>query len=151
MSDNPAPVAFRHEALQGMVLISLAVLCFAVLDSVSNKYLAQHYAVSSLIWARYTVHMLIMLGVFGPRMKLGLLKTARPGLQILRAICLLGASLFLVSGLLYLPLAEPTAINYVTPLLVIALSVPLLGDKVDWRDWLAYAGLFGCAYHCPSR
>jgi drug/metabolite transporter (DMT)-like permease len=150
MSDNPAPVAFRHETLQGMVLISLAVLCFAVLDSVS-KYLAQHYAVSSLIWARYTVHMLIMLGVFGPRMKLGLLKTARPGLQILRAICLLGASLFLVSGLLYLPLAEPTAINYVTPLLVIALSVPLLGDKVDWRDWLAYAGLFGCAYHCPSR
>jgi drug/metabolite transporter (DMT)-like permease len=119
-----------------MVLMSLAVLCFAVLDSLA-KYLTRYYTVSGLVWARYTVHVLLMLVLFGPRMRFGLLRTAQPKLQVLRALCLLGATLFMISGLRYIPLAEATAINFVTPLLVIALSVPLLGEKVDGRDWLA--------------
>jgi drug/metabolite transporter (DMT)-like permease len=124
-------------------LISLAVLCFAVLDTLC-KYLTRYYAVSAVLWVRYTVHVVLLAGIFGPQMGLGLLRTARPGLQILRALCLLGTSVLFVTGLLYVPLPEATAIVYITPLLVIALSVPLLGDKVAGRDWIAVLlGLVG--------
>jgi len=131
------------ENLRGILLISIAVLCFALLDTLC-KYLTRYYSVSLVLWARYTVHLLLLAVLFGPRMRLGLLRTARPVLQVLRALCLLGTSVFFVTGLLYVPLAEATAIVYVTPLLVVALSMPLLGDAVDGRDWIAVLlGLLG--------
>lgn len=129
--------------LRGILLISLAVLCFAVLDALC-KYLTRYYTVSAVLWARYTVHVVLLAGVFGPRMKFDLLRTARPWLQILRALCLLATSLLFVTGLLYMPLPETTAIIYMAPLLVVALSMPMLGERVDRRDWIAVLlGLLG--------
>jgi drug/metabolite transporter (DMT)-like permease len=136
-------VSSERDNLRAILLISLAVLCFAVLDALC-KYLTRYYAVSAVLWARYAVHVVLLAGVFGPRMKLDLLRTTRPGLQILRALCLLATSLFYVTGLLYVPLPEATAIVYMTPLLVVALSMPMLGEKVDGRDWIAVLlGLLG--------
>lgn len=130
-----APASGR-EHLHGIALLSLAVLCFAILDGLA-KYLSRYHTVPSLVWARYAVHTLLMLGLFGPRMGRGLIRTRRPWMQLLRALLLLGATLFFMSGLLYLPLAEATAINYLNPLLVTALSVPLLGERVSLHSGLA--------------
>ncbi len=127
---------------RGIALMSLAVLCFAVLDT-TVKYLSRHYAVSSLVWVRYAVQMLVLLAFSGPRMKLDLVRTSRPGLQLLRALLLLGTTLFFVNGLRYIPLGEATAIIYLTPLIVTALSVPLLGERIDRHN--GYAVLAGFA------
>ncbi|MNQ67857.1 EamA-like transporter family protein [compost metagenome] len=44
----------------------------------------------------------------------------------------------------YIPLAEATAVNFLAPLLVTALSVPLLGERVTRHQWLAVlAGFVG--------
>lgn len=51
-------------------------------------------------------------------------------------------SLFFTTGLRYIPLAEATAVNFLAPLLVTALSVPLLGEHVTRRQWLAVLGGF---------
>ena len=66
-----------------------------------------------------------------------MLRTKRPGLQAMRAGCLLGTSLFFTTGLMYIPMAEATAINFLAPLLITALSVPLLGERVTRKQWAA--------------
>lgn len=129
--------------LRGVVLMLSAVLCFALLDC-SAKYLSQHYPVPMVVWARYAVHTLLMLIVHAPRHGRALLRTRRPARQLLRALLLLSVTVLFVSGLRLLPLAEATAIIYLTPLLVTALSVPLLGERVCATTWLAIlVGLAG--------
>ena len=90
-----------------------------------------------VVWARYVVHTLLMAGIFLPQSGLGVLRTKRPLLQTMRALCLLGTSLFFTTGLQYIPLAEATAVNFLAPVLVTALSVPLLGEHVTRGQWIA--------------
>lgn len=139
----PSTASGTRAPLIGVVLMLLAVLCFAVLDS-SAKYLSQHYPVAMVVWARYAVHTLLMLIAYAPARGRTLLHTRRPGRQLLRALLLLSVTVLFVSGLRFLPLAEATAIIYLTPLLVTALSVPLLGERVARGTWIAIlTGLAG--------
>lgn len=66
-----------------------------------------------------------------------MLRTKRPLWQLARALCLLGTSLFFTTALMYIPLAEATAVNFLAPVLVTALSVPLLGEHVTRGQWIA--------------
>jgi len=122
--------------LKGVLLMVLATFLFASHDALS-KYLMGMYPVLLVIWARYIVHTLLMVAIFIPREGTRILRTRRPGLQALRAACLLGTSLLFISSLQYLPLAEATSINFLAPLLVTALSVPLLGEHVSRGQWIA--------------
>ena len=55
-----------------------------------------------------------------------------------------GSSLFFISGLRFLPIAEASATGFVAPLFVTALSIFFLGESVGLRRWLATAvGLIG--------
>ena len=131
-----------EQPVKGIFLICLAVLLFASHDTLS-KYLSGFYPIVMVVWARYVVHTLLMLMVFVPRSGFSaVVRTKRPGLQFLRAMCLIGTSLFFTTGLRYIPLAEATAVNFLAPLLVTALSVPLLGEHVTRRQWLAVLGGF---------
>lgn len=131
-----------EQPVKGILLICLAVLLFASHDILS-KYLSGFYPIVMVVWARYVVHTLLMLVVFVPRSGFSaVVRTKRPGLQFLRAMCLIGTSLFFTTGLRYIPLAEATAVNFLAPLLVTALSVPLLGEHVTRRQWLAVLGGF---------
>ncbi|MFN5683059.1 DMT family transporter, partial [Bradyrhizobium sp.] len=56
----------------------------------------------------------------------------------------LGSSIFFITGLGYLPIAEASATGFVAPLFVTALSIIFLGEKVGLRRWIATAvGLCG--------
>jgi len=136
---SPGLAAPSPRQLLGIALICLAVLCFALLDSMS-KLLAAHYAVTSVVWVRYGVHTLLMLVLFGPGTGLGLVRTARPWTQILRGLLLLACTVLMITGLRYIPLAEATSILYLSPLLVTLLSIPLLNERVSRRNWVV-AGL----------
>ena len=62
----------------------------------------------------------------------------------MRGAALLGSSLFFISGLRFLPIAEASATGFVAPLFVTALSIVFLGEKVGLRRWIATAvGLIG--------
>jgi drug/metabolite transporter (DMT)-like permease len=65
-----------------------------------------------------------------PTMRWNLLRTAQPGLQVARGTILLLSSVCFVNALRFLPLADATAINYTTPILVVLLSVLLLGERM---------------------
>lgn len=122
--------------MRGVVLMLLAVLCFSSHDAVA-KYLADFYPVLVLTWFRYLSHTLLMSAVLLPRHGLGVLRSSRPGLQLGRALALLGVSLLFVTGLRYVPLAEATAVIFLAPLLVTLLSATLLRERVSPAQWLA--------------
>src|SRR5437763_17119486 len=118
-----------------------AVSTFTCLDTTS-KYLAQHYPVPAIVWARYVVHMVLMALVLGPRMRLALLRTKNVRLQIIRGIVLAASSLVFLSALSLMPLAEAAAIAFMTPIIIAVLAGPVLNEKVGGRTWLALAGGF---------
>lgn len=60
-------------------------------------------------------------------------------LQIIRGICMVSTNLFFISALRFIPLAEGTSIIYISPLLVTALSGPLLGERAGRLQWVAVA------------
>ncbi len=130
------PLSGVNQPFKGILLIVVATFLFSSHDAFS-KYLSGFYPIVLVVWARYVVHTLLMAGIFLPQSGLRVLRTKRPLLQVIRALCLLGTSLFFTTGLMYIPLAEATSVNFLAPVLVTALSVPLLGERVTRGQWLA--------------
>lgn len=129
------------QPFKGILLVVVATFLFSSHDAMS-KYLSGFYPIVWVVWARYLVHTLLMLGIFLPQAGLRGLRTRRPGLQAARALCLLGCSLLFTKALQYLPLAEATAVNFLAPLMVTALSMPLLKERVTRGQWLAVLASF---------
>ena len=118
-----------HVPTSAIALVVGSVLCFTLLDTIT-KFTTQRYPVPMLVWARYAVQMIAMLVWLGPSMRLDLLRTARLPLQVFRGIVLLASSLFFVSALKSLPLAEATALNYSTPVIVVVMARLVLGEPM---------------------
>ena len=132
-----------HVPLSAILLIVGAVLCFTLLDT-TVKALAERYPVPLLVWARYAVQLLMVLLWLLPQLGLRLFRTRRIRLHIVRGAILPLSSLCFFSALKYLPLAEATAINYGTPVLVIVLAVLFLGERMTPpRIALVLAGITG--------
>jgi len=137
------PPARPQHPLRGILLFLAALFLFAALDATA-KYLSAFYAMPLLVWARYLVHFVIMLLAMAPGMGRAIVVTRRPWLMSLRALTLVGVTLLGQLALKTLPLAETTALVFVTPLLVALLAGPLLGEQVRLRTWLAtVAGFAG--------
>jgi drug/metabolite transporter (DMT)-like permease len=133
---------FASDRARGIALILVTTVLFVIHDAIS-KHVARHYPIAEVLWVRYLVHVAFMLAMFGPRMGLSLMKARRPMLQIVRALFLIGSSFAFMNGLRYLPLGDSTAIYFLMPLLLTVFSVPLLGEKVEARNWLAIFLGFG--------
>ncbi len=125
-----------------MVFLLAATLLFALHDATS-KHLIAFFSVPLLVWARYLIYILIMLLGVAPRMGRDIIVTGRPWLMILRALMLVCVSVCFQNALKTLPLAEATALTFVTPLIVALASGPLLGEKVRLGAWLATVAGFG--------
>ena len=115
----------------------VASLLFVSLDTVA-KYLTATYPVEQIVWARFSFHLLVALIIMSPQ-GFGRLKSNRPWLQLLRSAFMLGANAFFFLALQSIPLVTASAVVFVGPLIVTALSVPLLGEQVGPRRWAAVA------------
>jgi drug/metabolite transporter (DMT)-like permease len=128
---------------RGIALI-LASTVFLGISDVTSKYLSATLPSIEIAWIRFLVFALIMVPAMLPGSPLFALRTGRPGLQVMRGVALLGSSLFFISGLRFLPIAEASATGFVSPLFVTALSIVFLSERVGVRRWLATAvGLIG--------
>lgn len=136
------PERARH-AGRGILLVLAAVCVFSCMDATA-KYLAARHPLPMLVWARYTVHFLLMVVFLAPSHRGALLATRRLPAQLVRAVLLLGVTGCVIAALRVLPLAEATALGYTSPLLAALLAGPWLGEKLDGRRWLALgAGFLG--------
>jgi drug/metabolite transporter (DMT)-like permease len=131
-----------HHPLRAVALMLTALLCFALLDATS-KHLSQTFNVPLLVWARYTVHCLLMVVFLGPKHGFTLVATSRPLAQIGRALLLVAVTGFAMAAFRVMPLAETTALLFVTPLIVALLAGPFLAEKVGAARWLGALVGFG--------
>lgn len=113
-----------------------SVMCFAALDATS-KHLSQTFPIPMMVWARYTLHCLLMVIFLAPTMRWQLIATDRPLPHIGRALMLVGTTAFAMAGFQVMPLAETTAILFVTPLLVVILAAWRLNEAVTPSRWCA--------------
>jgi drug/metabolite transporter (DMT)-like permease len=124
------------DSLRGILLMCAGVSMFPFMN-VAVKLLAVHYPAAQITWARFTGHLIVMLVVFLPQHRWGLLRARRPVVQIGRSVLMLASNLVFVMAIGRVPLATASAIGFSAPLIVTALSVPLLHEQVGWRRWSA--------------
>lgn len=127
----------------GIVLIVLAALCFATLDT-SIKHAARLAPVLMLLWFRYAFQALATLALRFPVQGLQLFATPNPRFQLLRGVLLLVTSACSFLGLQYLPVGEFTAMTMLSPVAATALAAWVLKTHVSHQRWLLLAaGLSG--------
>jgi drug/metabolite transporter (DMT)-like permease len=124
------------DVLRGILLMCAGVSTFPFMN-VGVKLLAPHYPAAQITWARFTGHLIVMLVVFLPQYRWALLRTRKPAVQIGRSVLMLASNLVFVMAIGSVPLATASAIGFTSPLIVTALSVPLLHEQVGWRRWSA--------------
>ncbi|MFO1057345.1 MAG: DMT family transporter [Dongiaceae bacterium] len=125
-----------HSVRGAVLCMACAMLFFSMLNA-SMKYIGLRYPYPEVLWVRYAGHSLYALIVFLPGWGTALFRTARPRLQVLRTLLLFGASGCYFLGLVLIPLPTASALTFIGPILVAALGVPLLGERVGPRRWAA--------------
>ncbi|WP_415922708.1 DMT family transporter [Tateyamaria sp. SN6-1] len=118
-----------------MVAVSIV---FAAQDGIS-RHLADSYNVMMVVMIRYWFFAAFVITVAG-RKAGGVRAAARtdqPMLQAFRGLLLAAEICVMVTAFTVLGLVESHAIFAAYPLLVAALSGPVLGETVGWRRWLA--------------
>lgn len=140
---NFAPGGSRLRAIFHMCLAT--VLLFPLLNATA-KYLGGDYSVWQIIWMRSLIHMAVMIALCAPGYGfIRLFKTSKPMLQLTRSGLQIGAMYFFIAALITLPLPIVTAITFTAAFMVVVLSIPILGEKVGTRRWVAVLVGFGGA------
>lgn len=119
------------------LMIALSVV-FAGQDGIS-RHLASEYNVYMIVMIRYWFFAAFVITI-ASRKAGGIMaaaRTSRPVIQTLRGVLLAAEICVMVSAFTVLGLVESHAVFAAYPLLVAALSGPILGERVGWRRWLA--------------
>ncbi|MDF0602977.1 DMT family transporter [Psychromarinibacter sp. C21-152] len=129
----------------GVGLMLLTTLIFASQDGIS-RHLADEYNVLMVVMIRYWFFAAFVIAV-AARNAGGIraaAATTQPVLQAFRGFLLAAEVCVMVVAFTLLGLVESHAIFACYPLIVAALSGPVLGERVSWRRWLAiFAGFVG--------
>lgn len=120
----------------GILQIVAGTILIASMDAIV-KYASETYSVLQITWTRFLVQIVVLFVLVPPARVSALLKSTRPGLQAVRAILVLVMSLSFFTAIHLIPLADAYAIAFLAPLLITALSAPVLGESVGWRRWAA--------------
>lgn len=121
--------------LRGGALMLAATLLFSLSDTMA-KYITQSVPAVQLATIRYVVFVLMAASPMLRNRRVSM-RSRRPMLQVLRGLGVVGSALCFILSLAHLPIAEATAINFITPLLITALAVPVLGEVVGVQGWIA--------------
>ncbi len=122
----------------GILLMIATTLVFAMQDGLS-RHLAGEYNVLMVVMIRYWFFAAFVIAV-ASRKAGGIRQaaaTAQLPIQILRGLLLAAEICVMVLAFVLLGLVESHAVFTSYPLLVAALSGPILGERVGWRRWAA--------------
>jgi S-adenosylmethionine uptake transporter len=128
----------------GVALYSAGVFLFALNDAL-GKWLVADYGVGQLMMMR-SIGAAFVLGPMVLALRPALIDVASPSLQAFRVLCMAVDTFSFYWATRYMPLADVMTFYMATPLIVTALSAPLLGEKVERFRWIAVAiGFVGVA------
>lgn len=123
-----------------ILLVLGAMFTFAFMDGLT-KHLSQTLPIPQILWVRNIVFTGIAVAMLRRQGRGGsiwtLAHSQRPLLQAFRGLLLVIESGLFMIAIKLMPIADVHAVNAVAPLLVVAMSVPMLGEKVGPRRWAA--------------
>lgn len=139
------PVAPREEKTAiGLGLMALAVVFFTLIDTSAKWLVLAGLPPLQVVFVRYTGHFIVSVVVFVPREGVSVFRSARPVMQLLRALFLGVSTLCNFVALSYLPITVTTTIMFAGPIVVTLLAIPILGEKVGLHRIAAVCvGFFG--------
>ncbi len=129
----------------GIILMCLTTFVFAAQDGLS-RYLAGEYNVYLIVMIRYWFFaaFVVAISIRRPGGLRQVIATKFPVLQIFRGALLALEIVVTVLAFTLLGLTETHAIFICYPLMIAALSGPVLGETVGWRRWSAIGfGMLG--------
>lgn len=121
-------IAQRHTSA-GLLFILIGVVGISINDLLI-KQLSGGYPLHQVVLARSAIALAFILFMVRAEGGLGILKTRQPLLHMARGLLVVIANMTYFVALAVLPLADATALFFVAPLFITALSIPLLGEKV---------------------
>lgn len=128
----------RKDTSLGIWLMIATSIVFAVQDGLS-RHLAGEYNVLMVVMIRYWFFAAFVIAI--ARRQSGSIRaaarTAQPVVQAVRGLLLAGEICVMVLAFTLLGLVQSHAVFACYPLLVAALSGPVLGEQVGWRRWTA--------------
>lgn len=123
----------------GILTLVFSTWALSTLDASGKWVMAAGVSLWVLCWVRYSVHLLLVMGLVLPLRGPRVLRSVRPRAQLLRGSVMLLATLCFFKTLSYLPQAEATAINFLAPLIVLSLAPWLLNEPARVSRWVAAA------------
>jgi drug/metabolite transporter (DMT)-like permease len=137
---GPTP---RSGRLRAIALMLMAVAAFAGMDAMLKGF-SEHYPPMEIAFWRGLASLPFMALPALIRGRYRDLVPHRFGMHLLRGILMVVMLGGFIYGVRTLSLASTYSIFLAEPLIVTALAVPLLGDRVGWRNWVAISiGLVG--------
>ena len=128
----------RNDARLGIALMVLTCVVFSLQDGLS-RHLAEASNVYMVVMVRFWFFAAFVIAL--ARAQQGSVRaaacTAQPLIQIARALLLPAEICVTVYAYTLLGLAQSHALFAACPLIVAALSAPVLGERVGWRRWAA--------------
>ncbi len=128
-------VAMGDNFLRGGMFMLAASVMFSLSDTMA-KYVTESVPAVELATIRYAVFVAMATSPM-LRDRRASVRSRRPGLQIVRGIGVVGSAIAFILSLGSLPIAEATAINFITPLMITILAIPILGETVRPQGWAA--------------
>ncbi len=122
--------------LTGIGLISLTYVLFTLLDG-SAKWLVGSVPVIVVVWLRFLTHTVFASALLFPMRGLALVRTRHLRWHLVRGLMFMAMTGMNFWALQYLQLTVTASIFFTVPILVVLMSAPLLGEKMDARRWAA--------------
>jgi drug/metabolite transporter (DMT)-like permease len=128
--------AAASSPLRGIATMVVSLFFFMSSDTVS-KWLTQDYPVGEIIFVRSFFMYVPVVAVMLWRRERLTLRAASWRLHALRSGAFIASTFLIIYSVKLLPLADVIAFVHSAPLIIAALSVPLLGERVGWHRWAA--------------
>lgn len=142
-ADAAATAPERGRLLLGIVLMVIGMAVLNLMDAISKLLTEDHPAIQ-VAWARYTFHLVPLVLFAGPARVRRMVRSADLKTQVLRSAALAASAVAIIFAFAIMPLADAIAVSFVAPLMIVALSVPMLGERVGPHRWAAVlAGFAG--------
>ena len=134
-----------HNILRGILFMCAASAIFPIMNAMV-KHLSAELPTAEIVWARNLSHLIFVTLLFAPKRGWRLAATQRLGGQILRSCLLLGSNIFYFTAMAYVPLAEASAISFISPFLVALIAAFILKEQVGLGHWIAIGVGFFIAF-----
>lgn len=125
-----------HRPLLGIGFMLVSASLMPVMNAF-GKHLASEYPPQQVIWARLIMHLLWILVLFLPRSGTALFRSRRPWVQAGLSLVMLASTTLFFFAMPHVGFAKGSTILFAAPFVVMLLAVPVLGERLSWRRFLA--------------